>query len=443
MPAFGGSGRTEIDRRDQSSQIAQFKSHVFACTSLLAQVAATAELRLFYGPRSEREEIKEHRFLDMWQNVNPYTNHFEFMELGVSYLCLAGDHYVQLIPDGLGVPTEMHIIPPAGMQPIPGKDRLIDGYRQRSGGSSKTFAAEEIIQFKLPNPYDPYYHGLSYVCAAALEIADQNHIDGIQDSLFKNLNIPGVGIVPDGELSPEQYRHLKEEIEENRSGIDRAGIPWILDGIKEVITWENTVNLRDFSFLKGRANIKETIYNIWKVPLTFGSRDSTPARAALENDMLRLGLFGVKPMLVRMQEKLNEQLLPRFDKGLWCEFDLSTIIPPNEEGRLREVESHINCGYSTVDEERAKDRLPPRPDGGGTQGKIINPMGFLDEELPPEEPPAPEGKRLAKKTRLVSVPPRKIDDLTRSERARMRRKVRQVYADMISDAQDLVKKYGA
>lgn len=371
-----GIGRTDFER-----QIGEFKSHVAACTSLIAEKSPVVPLKLYVDDASSptgRTEIVDHPFLDMWWNVNSYSNHHEFIELIITYLCLTGNAYLYLVPNALGVPAEIHLLPSQNVRIVPDREKIIGGYRYKMGGSFAEFTPEEIVHFRLPNPYDPFFYGLSLVCKAAVAIADQANIDVFQDALFKNLATPGVGIITNGRLDDKVFNRIKEQFDEEFSGVDRAGKPIILEDVKDIKTWENAINLRDYSFLKGRLNIKEEIYSIWKVPLTYGSREATPSRATLENDQLRLAVDCIAPMLSRIQEKLNERVMPIYDPELYCEFDISVIVPPDREFRLKEIESHINSGYSTPDEERAKDGKDPRPDGGGDKGKQINPPSVAD-----------------------------------------------------------------
>lgn len=397
----GRIGATDFER-----QIGEFKSHIAACTSLLAETAATVPLKLYIddaGAPTGRTEITDHPFLDTWWEVNTYSNHHEFIELIITHLCLTGNAYLYLVPNALGIPAEIHLLPPQNVKIVPSKEKVIGGYHYSRGGTVHDFTSEEVVHFRLPNPFDPFFYGYSLVCKAAVAIADQNNIDLMQDAYFRNLALPGSLIVlrEGGTAGKENFERLKAQFEDDYSGMEKVGKPLIASDIQDVKDISSNIGIRDFAFLRGRANIKEEIYSIWKVPLTYGSREATPSRATLENDQIRLATDCIAPMLIRIQEKLNERVMPIYDPDLYCEFDISTIVPPDREFRLSEIREHIASGYSTPDEERAIDGLEPRPDGGGTAGKQINPPSIADllgEEgaAESEEKAAEEGKAIEK-----------------------------------------------
>lgn len=65
----------------------------------------------------------------------------------------------------------------------------------------------------------------------------------------------------------------------------------------------------------------------------------------------------ILPRLRRIEEKLNEKLMPLYDDNLFCAYNNN--IPEDRELILREREVNLRSGYITINEERAKEGLKP------------------------------------------------------------------------------------
>jgi len=462
---LGGDDAGDIGTMDFEAQVRQFRSHVYACTTLRAQVAATVPLQIVVNRDGEEEIITDHRFLDTWNEVNPLQDRFEVMELIITYLCMTGNAYLLMNNDTLGLPTELWTLPSQSVKIVRSKERMIAGYELTVGPSKKlTFDAEDIIHFKLPNPFDPYYYGLSPVWAAAWAIGMQNNINTMEMTMIKNQGRPDLGIIlKDGiDVTTEGFKRAKEEFIDTYCGPDKQGKPLFLGGVEDIKNFDFPI--RDFAFLKGRSNIREDVYEVMKVPITFGSRDNSPARATMDADKARLIEYATKPDLIRIQERLNGQIMPRFDSRLSCKFDIESVIPADRDFRLKEIESHIKSTYSTVNEERAIDGKEDRPDGMGDKVLVsmnvipADELGYVteieEEKVEAEEERTEEldGKALdllidrimeevqleiqgkAKKSKTVSLGVDKIQRMSLPMQTTMRKRIYDVYKDFTKSA---------
>jgi HK97 family phage portal protein len=369
---FGSNRLANGSPLDFNEMAAQYKSHMYSCTTILGQAAADVPLKLYYKEiKSQKEvewvEIEDHPFLDTWRNINSFMNNHEFVEMLITYLCLTGNAYIYVVDNVLEVPGEFYLLPSQRMKIIPGNILgEIKGYIYTVGGGKQIPLEEsEIVQVKLPNPMDLFY-GRSLVSAAALAIDHLNMMGEYESGMFDNAARPDIGIEVEGELNEESFQRLKQQVRNEFQGTKNTGKFLILEDIKDVKPLGSNMPMRDYAFLKGRSEVKDEIYNIWKVPISFGTQEDA-SRAHWMDDRVRLAEYGVKPHLVRIQEKINEKIMPRYLDGekLSVEFDISSIIPQDREFRLRERGENIFSGYSTVDEERAKDGEGPRPDGKG------------------------------------------------------------------------------
>lgn len=441
------TGNNLFSSTNLSAQISQFKSTVYALTSLLAQVAATIPVKLYYSDRNgDVIEVTDHLFLDLWHGVNKYTTNFEMVEMTITEECLTGNNYHYLIRNQLGYPIEMQRVPSPGMSPVIKGARPVGYYYNAGvGGGRIWFDFNDILQFKLPNPGNEFI-GMSYVSAAAQAIALKNQIDTSERAGLNNMFEPSAVITLDEAVDDEEeFKRVLRAMNDAYVGASKRKKLVALSNVKELKTLD--FPLKDFSFLKGRSNIRDELYSIWKVPLSFGGRENTSARATLEADRISLIEYGIKPMLIRMQEKINEFLLPQYDNGdgkLFCKFDVESAMPIDREFKLKERESNLKSGYSVPDEERAKNGEPPRPDGAGgvvfipsnqiPASTAMNAVTISGASVASADPAGKSIQGKAKQPDTAGMLVSDIESLTKTQADQMRRTVKSIYRKIADTA---------
>ena len=124
----------------------------------------------------------------------------------------------------------------------------------------------------------------------------------------------------------------------------------------------------DLDFLQGRKAQRDEILNIFGIPVGLVSENATEANAKVaERQFIERTLY---PKLVRLAQKISQELLPFYGDRLIAEFD--DIRPTDTEARL----SEIRAAYPllSINELRANYfQLPPVPWGEVAVGMDINP----------------------------------------------------------------------
>jgi len=88
------------------------------------------------------------------------------------------------------------------------------------------------------------------------------------------------------------------------------------------------------------------------------------------------------PRLRRIEFKINQNLLPRYDPRLFAAFD--DPVPESREQHLREDETYLKLGVRTVNEVRDEKGLPPVPWG---DTPMVYVAGHPKQGQNPEEKP--------------------------------------------------------
>jgi len=148
-----------------------------------------------------------------------------------------------------------------------------------------------------------------------------------------------------------------------------------------------SIKPKDLNHLEGRKLTREEIADGLGVPMPLLS----PDKSNLANATVAYKQYmrdTVDPKLKLYEQKMNEQLMRLYeDDNIFCAFD--DCIPEDRDFKLKEQESKLKTGYSSINLERKK-----QGEEEVEWGKVpILPMNMLPFGSPaPEKPSKEEGK---------------------------------------------------
>ncbi|MCH8347968.1 MAG: phage portal protein, partial [Proteobacteria bacterium] len=210
---------------------------VHRCVRIIAESAASVPFLLYRGDK----KLSGHPILDLLARPNPLQSGKELMASYYAFLEIAGNAYMEVAEGADGKAGELYVLRPERMRIIPGAKGWPAGYTYKVGGKSHTFKVEPrtgkspIMHLRTFHPEDDYY-GLSPLEAAAFGIDIHNSSQNWNKALLDNSARPSGALVFEpsegapGHLSDEQFKRLKEELEENYQGAVNAGRPFLLEG---------------------------------------------------------------------------------------------------------------------------------------------------------------------------------------------------------------------
>ena len=140
---------------------------------------------------------------------------------------------------------------------------------------------------------------------------------------------------------------------ETFTGVDNIGKSPLLE--KGVSFKDYGLKPAELSFLEGRLRIKEEILNSFGQNLALYDKSATRANSDAAQTMY--ARRAIKPRCFRYQDKLNEKLVPKFDEYLFFAFE--DPVPEDILIAQKVREGNLRSGYSAINEERHKGRLPP------------------------------------------------------------------------------------
>jgi HK97 family phage portal protein len=336
----------------QQGQAYENSAYVYAAVNRIAEACALVPLRLYEEqPDGTRRHLQRHPFLDLLRNPNPTLSQFELFEQTVGTLELTGNAYWYIAGDADGRPHEIWTLRPDRVSIVPDAQRYIKGYLYEAGGQHIALEPVEVIHFKRWHPSNDYY-GLSALAAARMAVqADRAMAQWNANTFGRDYGVPAGILTIKDNIPDRDFERLKHEWRssygsgQRRTAFLRGGqMEWVNIGLSHT----------DLDFLNGRRANREEILTIFGVPLGILSENATEANATVaERIFIERTLY---PKLVRLAQRITQELLPFYGAGLVAEFE--DIRPTDARLRLDEIETAR--GILTVDEIRQRYyQLPP------------------------------------------------------------------------------------
>lgn len=350
----------EPQPKEYARFVESYKSWVFACVWKNATSLAKNQIKLckrtVVNGEEQLDPIMEHPFIDVINNVNPFSNRFELMTITQINLELTGNAYWWIPKNRLGVPYMIWNIPSHWVTIVPSPEEFISGYvvHVPKRGEKIPFPEDEIIHFKFPTPFDIFY-GSSPTLAGAHAIDLNLEIKKWGINYFLNNAQPSGVLTTKDSLSPEGYKRLRREWNRKYQGSGNAGKMAILE---DGLTFQQIgSSIKDARFDVVNKDIRNEILAMYGVPASKLGLVEDVNRANADANDYTYQKDTIQPRLTLIEEKLNEKFIPIYDKNLVCKFE--NPVPEDKEFMLLEREKNITTGFSSIDDERKKAGLEP------------------------------------------------------------------------------------
>jgi HK97 family phage portal protein len=322
----------------------------------LREIRRSHNLRRFVRKAEDVDEVTEHAFLDLMRQVNPFFNSSDLMELTVLDMDLTGEAYWYVVRGKAGQPVELWPVPSVYMKVVPGKtlSRYIDHYVYQKGRTEIELSTDEVVQFTYPNPRN-YIQGMSCVRGVIDAVYTNTKMNEYEEALFSNKARTGGVFESESDVSPTEVERMRTEIDARYVGNAAAGRPMMTPpGVKWV---KDSMTNEEMSFIEGRKMTREEICAGFDIPVAL--LDPEAIRANVDGAQYHHAKFGIAPRLRKIEEKLNEKLLPMFDDSgvLFCAFE--NPVPDDVELELKTMTGYVAGSIMAINEARTELGLEP------------------------------------------------------------------------------------
>ena len=387
-------GRADNGKDQNLAKQAVQSAWVFADVQAIANEASAAELVI---QEPSGEDIEQHPLELLWETPNAHMGRSFVISMWVWSYVLTGKAYLYWVPAG-GTIKEVWPIPSFMITPIPDAKDFIKGYafRSRADAAPVLIPPQYITYSHSVNPFD-VRDGMSFLVAAMTAIR------GDLAAANWNLNFfgPNNG-VPDGLIAVKQetldsdLARIRLELRDFFGGT-RRGVAVARAGDMAYTPFGRTQ--KDAEFITGRTFSRSEIDRALGFPEGYWSETANRANAEQARATMIAG--AVWPLLVRLHEDINAQLIPRWFPGVKAAF--KDIRPQDRVLKLSEFTAYQ--AVLTVDELRELIDRDPLGDvrgmmlvaeiGKGTPIPTSAPstemeatLDELEAEAAPEEAPA-------------------------------------------------------
>ncbi|WP_283194979.1 phage portal protein [Rhizobium sp. AN80A] len=295
------------------------------CVRMISEAAASVPLLIYEQDR----ERPDHPLLHLLRQPNARMSGPDFFEALYGHLLLSGNAYVEPVEIG-GALRELHLLRPDRIGLVEGRDGWPEAYDYRAGGLVRRFPVETdglgLLHLKLFHPLDDHL-GFPPLAAAQVALDLSNAAATWNKALLDNSARPSGALVyqpkEGGNLSPDQYERLKQELDEGYSGPMRAGRPLLLEG---GLDWKSMgLSPKDMDFVEARNGAARDIALAFGVPPMLLGIPGDNTYANYQEANRAFYRLTVLPMLTRTLAALSTWAAAGYGDGLRLEPDLDKV----------------------------------------------------------------------------------------------------------------------
>lgn len=380
-------GAGVVPEKTYAQLVDAYKSWVYTCIDKIAKAVAMVPLNLYVYRRKgkkivdlswrtkfkmmdkgeqkyflkemnlEREEVTDHIFLDLIHKPNAFMTRFMLWYETLVRLELGGLCGWYLPTNMLKMPQEIWPLPLtkyAALKPKVTADLKLEYWEYTDAEVVRKFEPGEILLMKYPHPASPFM-GMSPLMAQTYPYDLDLFLMQQQRGLFQNMAVPGLQLSTEQKMTKPQIKEFKEYIDETYGGALKAGGTMVFhSGLKA-----------DKVGFTGREAMLDKVAQFAREKL-ITAFDLSEGKVGLVKDVNRANMEALnetfileclKPKCMLIEEVLETFLLPRYDQGLTCDFELPDL--EQKEIILKERKENLENFVTVINEERAKMGLEP------------------------------------------------------------------------------------
>lgn len=332
-------------------------SAAWACVNLLAGTIASLPLMVYRtDPNGDRAVAKDHPlYRVLHDSPNLDQTAMDFFEGGVAALELRGNMHARIGRLGDRIVSLSPIARPSVRRTSSGALR----YSWSEDGKHYDEPAENVLHVRGfgGSPLG----GLSTIAFGrqVFGVSSAAHLSAART--FRNGARPGIILSFKEWLKKEQRDPLEKALEDKFTGAINDGRPFVAEGGSTVQTLG--FSPEDTQLLASRGFGVEEVCRFFGVPphMVGHTEKSTSWGTGLKDQTEGFVKFALRKRLKRIEQAVMKQLLTPADRaaGIVVEFNLEGLLRGDSEGRASFYESGLRNGWTTINEVRRREGLPP------------------------------------------------------------------------------------
>lgn len=349
-----------------TEQTALTLSTVWACTSLVSETIGTLPLHIYKKTANGREKADDHQLSYILRNKpNTKSTSSVLWQSTVASMLLRGNGILKKLTVGNKL-VGLQFMPYNKLQIRLDFEGNAEYYEIQSGGVAVKIPNKDIV--RIPNFTIDGNWGLSTITYGAKMFANSlNGMDSANNMFEKGL-LQTVAFKTDKRIRGDQREDFRKSFEQY-SGAMNSGKAILLEDGMDVKTV--SLNPKDAQLLESRAFSVEEICRWFRVdPSMIGHGNAVSNwGTGLEQKMIGFLTFTLRPILTRIEQAINNELIPLEDRGIYyAEFSIDGLLRGDSSSRATFFREMVNAGIMTRDEVRKLENLPQL---GGNAEKLM------------------------------------------------------------------------
>lgn len=349
-----------------TEQTALTLSTVWACTSLVSETIGTLPLHIYKKTANGREKADDHQLSYILRNKpNTKSTSSVLWQSTVASMLLRGNGILKKLTVGNKL-VGLQFMPYDKLQIRLDFEGNAEYYEIQSRGVAVKIPNKDIV--RIPNFTIDGNWGLSTITYGAKMFANSlNGMDSANNMFEKGL-LQTVAFKTDKRIKSDQREDFRKSFEQY-SGAMNSGKAILLEDGMDVKTV--SLNPKDAQLLESRAFSVEEICRWFRVdPSMIGHGNAVSNwGTGLEQKMIGFLTFTLRPILTRIEQAINNELIPLEDRGIYyAEFSIDGLLRGDSSSRATFFREMVNAGIMTRDEVRKLENLPPL---GGNAEKLM------------------------------------------------------------------------
>ena len=296
-------------------------------------------------------EITDHPFLNLFDDVNSWTEGYAWRESVYSDLQIFGRHFSLLVADN-GAPTEMWRLLPQQVEVESGEGQFVSGFKYGSGANSVNYAVDDVFWCHLFDPLDPL-GGMSPLEAWLRTVDAQFSNAAFVDYMFHHGGAPDYMLIAKQGIGKEQKRAFRSEFRRLFGRmVNRKETVAILSGDADLKPLQRPP--RELQSVEHEQQMTTNLAIAFGVPKSLLTSDDVNLANAREGSITH-ARNTIWPMVNRFEDVVNQRMLPKWSDRLFIMHD--SPIQEDRTIRIQERASQLGAGYS-INEIRTADGMP-------------------------------------------------------------------------------------
>ena len=289
----------------------------------------TAKLIPYMNKAVDVEEVLDHPWLNLSNEVNQFLNGFSLRTITQLYKQVTGNAYWLVPKDANGVPESIWVMPSQHVRIIPDENTFIKGFLYGVEPSNEQFfEPTNVVHFKYPSVKNLYY-GMGPMEAAYLSVTLNADFDEFERAILDNGAIIPFVLGTKEFVNDTSIERQRKEIMRLHGGFKNAGKFMVLHSglVPLPVAWKPS----DINYEKGMNQTLQKIFGIFGVPVSKVTENSTRAHAEAANRTYMADT--INPLVIDEADMINQNIMPCYDEKLFVAPD--NPVPEDQEFQLK------------------------------------------------------------------------------------------------------------